>query len=344
MTHEAVARVAHGGAPAGWLDLSANLNPLGPPADVRAAIAAAGYGIYADLDPAPAIERLARDSGVDAGRVVVTAGATEALRLVTSRLLRPDGRLLIVGPTYGEYRRLGQLVGATIREVRAEPPRFDPPINAIVAAIRDFRPQLVAVCDPNNPTGRSVGAGGWQRILEAGGATILLVDESFAPFRAAGSDVPLDDPRVVIVRSLTKILAMPGVRAGFLVAAPNRSAGLRSLADPWSVGSHALAAARAGGWGLAEDARQTIAGWRVNLAVALETRGLTTVPSDANFVLATVPGSTGGFIEGLAADRIAVRSCASFGLTGVVRIAVPAPTGLAQLEAALGRVQRVERT
>ncbi|HEV8699194.1 MAG TPA: histidinol-phosphate transaminase [Candidatus Limnocylindrales bacterium] len=339
MTDGIVARVPHGGAPAGWLDLSANLNPLGPPASVRAAIAAAGYGAFADLDPARAIDRLARDSGVDAGRVVVTAGATEALRLVTTWLLRPGSRLLIVGPTYGEYHRLGLLVGATIREVRAEPPYFDPPIDAIVAALRDFRPQLVVVCDPNNPTARSVGAAGWRRLLDAARDALVLVDESFAPFRAPGLDVPLDDPRVVVVRSLTKVLAIPGLRAGFLVAAPDLSAALRSLADPWSVGSHALAAAAAGGWGLAEDARRTIAAWREDLVAALEARGSTTIPPDANFVLATVSGSTDGFIEGLAADRIAVRSCASFGLAGVVRIAVPAPAGLARLAGALDRAR-----
>lgn len=339
MTEGIVARVPHGGAPAGWLDLSANLNPLGTPAAVRAAIAAAGYGTYADLDPAPAIERLARDSGVETARVVVTAGATEALRLAATRLLRPGSRLLIVGPTYGEYRRLGQLAGATVREVRAVPPSFDPPIDAIVAALRDFRPQLVVACDPNNPTGRSVGVAGWQRILGAAGSALILVDESFAPFRGPGSDVPLDDPRVVVVRSLTKVLAIPGVRAGFLVAAPDLAAELRSLIDPWSSGSHALAAATAGGWGLDEDSRGTITGWREDLVAGLEARGSVVLPADANFVLATVSRSTDRYIAALAAERITVRSCASFGLAGVVRIAVPAPAGLARLTGALDRAR-----
>lgn len=339
MTDGIVARVPHGGAPQGWLDLSVNLNPLGPPAAVRAAVAAAGYGTYSDLDPARAIKRLARDSRVDADRIVLTAGATEALRLVTTRLLRPGSRLLIVGPTYSEYHRLGLLAGATIREVHAEPPRFEPPIDAIVAAIRAFRPQLVAVCDPNNPTGRSVGPTDWRRLLDAARDAHVLIDESFAPFRGPGWDVRLDDPRVVVVRSLTKVHAIPGIRAGFLVAAPDLAAGLRSLADPWSVGSHAIAAAAAGGWGLDEEARRTIAAWREGLVTALEGRGSTAVPSDANFVLATVSRSTDRFMAALAADRIAVRSCASFGLAGVVRLAVPPPAGLARLAGALDRAR-----
>lgn len=339
MSDAIVAHVPHGGAPAGWLDLSVNLNPLGPPPAVRAAIAAAGYGTYADLDPAPAVERLARDSGVERSRIVVTAGATEALRLVTSALLPPDGRLLLLGPTYGEYQRLAHLASCSIREVRAEPPRFEPPVDAAAAAIRDFRPHLVVVCDPNNPTGRSVGADGWRRLLAAAGDARLLVDESFAPFPAPGSDVPLDDPRLVAVRSLTKLHAIPGVRAGFLVAAPDLASALRSLADPWSAGSHAIAAAAAGGWWLDEAQRRTIVAWRERLVAALEAHGLGTVPSDASFVLATVADGTDRLVAALAAERIAVRSCASFGLAGVVRIAVPPPGGLARLEAALARAR-----
>lgn len=339
MTHVVTNRVPHGGAPAGWLDLSANLNPLGPPAEVEAAVAAAGYATYADLDPAPAIDRLARDSEVDADRIVVTAGATEGLRLVVSRLLGQGDRMLIVGPTYGEYRRLGHLVGATIREVRAEPPRFDPPIDAIVAELGSFRPNLVVVCDPNNPTGRGVGEDGWRRLLDAAGEALVLVDESFAPFRASGTALPLDDARIVVVRSLTKVLGIPGVRAGFIVAQPSLAADLLHLADPWSVGSHALAAATAGGWGLDHGARRTIADWRADLVTALEALDSTAVPSHSNFVLATVTGSTDSFIGALAADRISVRACASFGLAGVVRIAVPTPAGLARLVAALDRAR-----
>ncbi len=330
-------QVTHGGAPAGWLDLSANLNPLGPSAAVQAAIAAAGYATYADLDPGPAGQRLALDSAVDVGRIVVTAGATEALRLVVSRLVRPGGPMLIVGPTYGEYRRLGHLAGATIREVRAEPPHFDPPIDAILTELRALRPKLVVVCDPNNPTGRSIGADTWWRILDAAGDAHILVDESFAPFRASGSNLPLDDLRVIAVRSLTKVLGVPGVRAGFIVAQPAMAAALRHLADPWSIGSHALAAATAGGWSLDDRARRTIADWRTGLVAALEARGSSVVSADANFVLSTVMGSADGFIGALAADQIAVRSCDSFGLAGVIRIAVPTPSGLARLVAALER-------
>ncbi len=335
MIESTLLAVPHGGAPAGWLDLSANGNPLGPSAVVRAAILAAGYTTYADLDPRPAVERLARDSLVHEDRIVLTAGATEAIRLIVFRSLGPGDRMLIVGPTYGEYRRLGHLAGATIREVRAQPPSFEPPIETIVAELAAFRPKLVVICDPNNPTGRSISGEGWTRLRDAVGEARVLVDESFAPFRGRASPFTLDDPRIVSVRSLTKSLGIPAVRAGFIVAETHLAAQFRQLADPWSVGSHALAAARAGGWGIDDRARDTITAWRSGLVSALEARGSIVVPADANFVLAPAIGSTHGFIGALAADRIAVRSCASFGIAGMVRIAVPPTAGLGRLVAAL---------
>ncbi|MGH2380771.1 MAG: pyridoxal phosphate-dependent aminotransferase [Candidatus Limnocylindria bacterium] len=332
-----VGRTPHGGAPAGWLDLSANLNPLGPPLAVVAAIATANYGNYASLDPSPAEERLACDSGVEPTRVVVTAGATEALRLVTSLFLPRRGRLLVVGPTYGEYHRLGLIMGAAIREVRADPPLFDPPIDAAIRMMDDFRPHLVLMCDPNNPTGRSIEPVDWRRLIDAVGSGRLVVDESFAPFRGQGAGAPLDDDRLVAVRSLTKLHAIPGVRVGFVVAASQVATSLRSVIDPWSVGSHALVAAAAGGWGLDDGARRTIAAWRTDLARTLQACELTALQSDANFVLVAVRSGADAFVAALAIDRVAVRNCISFGINDYVRIAVPEPGNLQRLATALER-------
>src|SRR5438445_98720 len=94
---------AHGGAPRGWLELSASPNPCGTPQAVRDAVAGAGYGAYADLDPREAERHLAADAGVEEGCVLLTAGATEALRLIVAGAA---GGALVLGPTYGEYARL----------------------------------------------------------------------------------------------------------------------------------------------------------------------------------------------------------------------------------------------
>lgn len=321
----------HGGAPSGWLDLSANPNPLGTPPAVRAAIGAARYDRYADLDTRAAERHLASDAGVAGDEVLLTAGATEALRLVATALLGPDDRAVVVGPTYGEYARLGALAGAAVEEIRAVPPSFDPPLEALLDAL-DGPARVVIVGDPNNPTGRTLGPAGYRRLLGAlsagaPGSALLVVDESFTPF--AAEEPPdrelLATGRVLLVRSLTKRLAIPGVRVGYVIGPPGILARLGAARDPWPVGAHAIAAAKVARWRLAPGERVRIADWRRALTDGLLTRGLRPTRSDANFVLVEAGPVAPELIACLARRRIAVRDATSFGLPGYLRVAVRSP-------------------
>ncbi len=337
-----MAPIRHGGAPAGWLDLSANPNPLGTPAAVRAAIAAARYDRYADLDVRAAELHLALDAGVPRASVLLTAGASEALRLIASAFMDPCASVVIAGPTYGEYARLAALGGATIEEVRATGPSLDPPVATLVSALAAPGRSIAVVCDPNNPTGRSLDATGYRRLLDAFRASearrsILVIDQSFAPFAAAHPPVGplLATGRVLLVRSLTKRLAVPGVRVGYVLGPPRLLARLRAVRDPWPVGAHAIAAAGAARWELASAERARIVGWRRALAASLTARGLRPVRSDANFVLASAAPRAREILVGLARRRIAVRDATSFGLAGYLRVAVRPPAEQERLFAAL---------
>src|SRR5262249_34729663 len=141
--------VEHGGAPRGWLDLSASLNPLGTPRAVANAVAAASYATYADLDPAPAEAHLARDAGGPRDQVMLTAGASEALRLAIVATAAARDRVAIVGPTYGEYARLALQAGASLDHIDAGPPGFAVPVEGLLSRIADVTPRLVVLCDPN---------------------------------------------------------------------------------------------------------------------------------------------------------------------------------------------------
>lgn len=341
----APAPVPHGGAPAGWLDFSANLNPLGTPAAVGGAIAGAGYERYADLDPAAAERRLAAEAGVRAGWVMLTAGASEALRLVAEAYLRPGVRALVIGPTYGEYARLAVLQGAQIEEVRAGRPSFGPPVEALARALQEARPTVTFLCDPNNPTGQPFGPRAYDRLAKAlpsanGRPGLVVIDQSFAPFAAGRTPDTelLATGRVVLVRSLTKLLAIPGVRVGYVVGHPRLLARLRALRDPWPVGAHAIAAAAAASWRMAAGGRRQVAAWRRFLADGLRARGLRPFPSVTNFLLVEVGPAAPALVQEAARRRIALRCCASFGLPGYVRLAVRPPDEQARLLAALDAI------
>jgi histidinol-phosphate/aromatic aminotransferase/cobyric acid decarboxylase-like protein len=173
--------------------------------------------------------------------------------------------------------------------------------------------------NPHSPSGLLAGAD----------ETADVWDEAFFPLATGrwtrGDGVP-------VVGSLTKLLAAPGLRAGYLLADPGLVERCRSRQPAWSVGSLAsaalpelLAAVDLPGW------RDGIVSLRHRLGGVLAAHGLSARPSDANWVLVDAPGLR----DALAPRGVVVRDCASFGLAGVARIAVPDEEGIVRLDRAL---------
>jgi histidinol-phosphate aminotransferase len=328
MIAEPTGAVAHGGAPRGWLDFSANVGPFGVSPEVSAAVARSRYDSYGELDARPAERRLATEVGLPRSWVMLTAGATEALRLAAQALLEEGQRALVLAPTYGEYARIASSQGAQVVEVRAQSARLVPPVAAFITQLASGRFRLAFVCDPNNPTGARLRRSQLRTIVDALPArTILVLDQSFVAF--SGEMIPVAEivrgGRVIVVRSLTKRLAAPGLRVGYVVAAPSLVGTLRDVRDPWPLSAQACSAAASASWALSPSARATLAVWRRRLAIALRDLGLVPRPSVANFLLAEVGPLAERLVHALACRRIAVRWCASFGLPDHVRIAVRPP-------------------
>ncbi len=336
----------HGGAPRGWLDFSANLNPTGVPREVAAAVATAAYETYGDLDASAAEARLAAEAGLDRLHIMLTAGAGEALRLCADAFLAPGSAALIAGPTYGEYARLTALRSAAVREIRTSERDLRPPTGPLLGALRSIQgstePGAVFVCDPNNPTGARLGHADLDAIVGAlPPRWVFVLDQSFAPFAGPSPAARglLRSGQVVLVRSLTKILAAPGVRVGYALGSPDLIGAMRRCREPWPLGSHAIAAATVASWELRAEVVRTIAAWRVRLAASLEALGMEVLPSEANFLLVRVGPAAERVVAGLAQIRVAVRFCASFSLPEHVRIAVRPPDEQDRLIDALERLR-----
>jgi histidinol-phosphate/aromatic aminotransferase/cobyric acid decarboxylase-like protein len=176
--------------------------------------------------------------------------------------------------------------------------------------------------NPHNPTG----------LLAGPDDRADVWDEAFYPL--ATGQWSRHDPRATAsVGSLTKLFACPGLRFGYVLAAPELIDSLAAHQPAWAVGGlevallpELLASADLPCWA-AEVARL-----RSELAALLAGHGLVPHPSDANFLLCDVPV---GFRDKLLGQGIVVRDCASFGLPDAVRIAVPDRAGLDRLSAAL---------
>ena len=174
--------------------------------------------------------------------------------------------------------------------------------------------------NPHNPTG----------LLAHHDEVAGVWDEAFYPL-AAGKWTR-GDAGVPVVGSLTKLLACPGLRIGYLLADEELVERCRRRQPGWSVNGLVCAAlpdllqpVDLPRW--ADDIRRL----RADLVTVLERHGLEPQPSDVNWLLV----EAAGLRERLAPHGVLVRDCASFGLPGVARIAVPDPAGLVRLDEAL---------
>lgn len=175
--------------------------------------------------------------------------------------------------------------------------------------------------NPHNPSGR----------LAPAGESAAVWDEAFWPL-ATGS-WSRRDPDAVVIGSLTKLLACPGLRLGYVITPDAGGASaVRALRPGWSVNGPAAAALP----DLLEPVdlpkwSAAVAELRRDMEVVLRRAGYPPRPSDANWLLVDAPELR----DHLARSAICVRDCTSFGMPGTVRLAVPGPDGLARLEAAL---------
>jgi histidinol-phosphate/aromatic aminotransferase/cobyric acid decarboxylase-like protein len=158
-------------------------------------------------------------------------------------------------------------------------------------------------------------------------------DEAFYPL-ATGQWTRGDG--AVVVGSLTKLLACPGLRVGYVLADPTFIRTLHERQPAWAL--NGLAAAALPELLATLDLEGDCASIRVlrgELRALLERRRLTTLPSDANWLLV----QRAGLREVLAPEGVLVRDCTSFGLSGVSRIAVPNEEGLRRLDDALTKIE-----
>ncbi len=322
------------------LDFSANINPLGPSRRVIRAAAEADLSAYPDRNSLGLREALAARLKVPIDNLLIGNGSTELIHLVARACLRPGEKCLILAPTFGEYEAAAAIAGADVRTLRAREDRgFRWPVDTAVRTIREMRPGLVFLCNPNNPAGTCLERDTVEQFNSAVGEDALLVlDNAYAELSDCRWDpLPLlGCGNLVILNSMTKDHALAGVRLGYMVAEPSVVAAVRRLQPAWSVN----AVAQAVGIAALEDethvarAREVILEAKAYLCRELDKLSVSVTPSSANFILARV-GDAAKVRSALLRGRMAVRDCTSFGLPQHIRIAARRPEECARLIDAL---------
>lgn len=304
------------------VDFSASINPLGPPAEVSQLICEHRdlVACYPPNYNAALLSALAGYCGSSSEHLLVGNGATELiyflLRFFKSR------RALVALPTFSEFPRACIATGVAmcaIRFIAAGTRGWRIDWKSLERFLTSGTWDLLILVNPNNPTGATLDPGESERLLQltrARGVTVLL-DESFIDFVPDQSWIGAlrQHDHLVVLRSLTKFFAIPGLRLGYLAASPDVIRRMRVAREPWQVNQFAqLAAERCVGLvGYHDATRGLVRRERAALAKRLASvRGLTPYPSRANFMLVHVDpgcGSVGALYDRLLSRGIVIRRC-----------------------------------
>ena len=328
----AIKKFVHGGnvydnpPEGGWLDFSANINPLGLAPEVRAAIAANIDGVvhYPDPEAREFKEALSGHYKVPQERLVLGNGAAELFYLFL-QTLRPK-TVLIPVPSFSEYERASLAVGAVVEYFRLDMAaglKLD--MKALADKALELGTEAVIIGNPNNPTGQLLKTEEIEAFLEAVGKTAnppwLLVDESFLDFRSDEVNYRAKDllehyERLFIVQSLTKFYALPGLRLGFGLGYTEFINRLELGKDVWNVN---LLAQKAGVAALAQAgyASQTVSFVAEEsdflLRELTKLKGVQPYPPTVNFILLRLTSmSSEKFVAAMRQMGILVRDCSNY--------------------------------
>jgi histidinol-phosphate aminotransferase len=277
--------------------------------------------------------------GIAAQELLLTNGVDEAIHLLCQTYLEPGDEAVIVVPTYSMYRIYVMAAGAQLVSIPAGL-NFSFPVAEVCRRIT-ARTRLIAIANPNNPTGTVAAEGDLLRIARSAPDAAVLVDEAYFEFYGRSLlGAHKEFANLFVARTFSKAYGLAGLRMGTLVGEGEQMRAVRRVCSPYNLNAAALACLPEA---LADQAyiQQYVAEVResrARLENALAALGIQFWPSQANFVLARV-GAVPAFVEQMRTRGILVRDRSSdHGCEGCVRITLGPRTHAAQLLTALQEV------
>ena len=331
--------------PSQLLDASASLVPWSPRC---ARIPLAAIRDYPDRDQTSLRQAMACLHGLDPDAVLPGNGAAELFTWV-ARDAAAEGVIGLLAPGFADYRRALQCWNASWIDVPLE-------LSWDTAGLLTHPPsqaQVAWVCNPHNPTGQLWSRSSLEAMLDH--HSLVICDEAFLPLvPEAGHQSMIalvaHHPNLVVIRSLTKLFGVAGLRVGYAIAQPDRLKRWKTWRDPWPV--NGIAAALTEKWlgrpGQYKRWCSRVQRWTASQGAWMQhelaqVSGITPMPSAANFMLISGCRSLVPLREALEHDhRILLRDCRSFAGLGEMwlRIGLQSPRNNRRIVRALKQVQR----
>ncbi len=325
------------------LDFNENTFACSPKVlEVLGGISRADLTKYPEREP---VERLvASHLGLSAEQVLLTNGVDESIHVLCQTFLDIGDQFLLPVPTYSMYEVYGSSTEAEIICVQAKED-FSFPLEALLQRITPAT-KLIAIANPNSPTGRAVPRESILRVIESAPNAMVLVDEAYYHFYGHTVLGLLERaPNLVVTRTFSKAYGLAGLRLGMLAAHPEQMRWMRRVISPYSVNGLALACLPA-----AMDDNAYLK-WYVDevlqgrdlLAAALRRLSVHYWPSDANFILMKIGAKHREFVTAMRHRNVLVRDRSNDpGCDGCVRITIGTlehtRIGIDALEASLAEI------
>jgi histidinol-phosphate aminotransferase len=290
--------------------------------EALARIAAADLAKYPERSQVEA--KVAQHLGLDAEQVLLTNGVDEAIHVLCQTFLDREDEFLFPTPTYTMYEVYGSCTDATVKTV---PPSedFAFPLEGLLAAITP-RTRLIAIANPNSPTGRTASREQILQVLNRAPQAVVLVDEAYYHFFGQTvMDLVGQVPNLIVARTFSKAYGLAGLRLGMLAAPAGIQHWLRTVISPYSVNSLALACLPVAlddedylQWYVGE-----VKAARTEMVEGLRQLGVPQWPTEANFVLVKIGPKHAEFVQAMHRRGVLTRDRSKDeGCAGCVRVTV----------------------
>jgi threonine-phosphate decarboxylase len=299
------------------IDFSANINPIGPVPDLNEILTKTSKEIinYPDPDYNELKKAICKFGGWNPDMIIPANGASELLYATTA--IATGNRALIPIPSYSDYTESAKRAGLEVKHILTlEENNFRLDINTFSEQIRSS--DIVFIGRPNNPTGQCVDIVSLTDFIRTNHNSTFVIDESFLEFSPDAISIATDLPKnAIMIRSMTKFYAIPGLRLGYAIAHPDVAKRISKQLTPWGINCFAQAAGIASlenkNYQLKTSAFVSSARAEFVKRLSAETY-LRVFPSDTNFLLIKLDDGLRGaelyreFIK----QGIAIRRCSNF--------------------------------
>ncbi len=309
--------------PSDIVDMSSNVNPLGPPSDLFSFICDNLDVITSlpEVDAESAIKSFASFYNISSEKILAGSGTTEFIYTIPQVVEAKQA--LILGPTYADYADACTMHHVDYSFLHAdERALFQHDLGHVKTKAKNA--DIVFICNPNNPTGTLILADDLKDMCQSCPETVFVIDESYLLFAKNGMNESLMTcglSNVIVLNSMSKIFRIPGLRVGFMIAPEKIVETCRRYSRPWSMNSLAQVAVNH----LLENPEK-IEKFIIKTVTFIQTEkdffynemqtisGIKLFHSNTSFVLIQLPEEMNSYVvcDKLAEQKILIRNCSNF--------------------------------